>query len=150
MFESTKMQTTLRTNEVKPNQNISFPIGTIDLVNYLYEILNFTNIIGKHKKNGIDINKLLRALISYKLTDNFSITRSHEWICRPEVRDIFGLESFGKRTLYRVLETIGANREKIISDIQDVIFARYEFEYPNYLTWQQEVNLCFCLFDLHH
>ena len=121
----------LRTYEVEPNQNISFPIGTLFLVGRLYEILNFTDIFGKHKKNGIDINKLLKALISYKLTDNFSITRSHEWMSRPEVCDIFGLESFSERTLYRVLETIGANREEIISDIQDVLFERYEFEHTN-------------------
>jgi len=131
MFESTKMQTKLRTDKIEPNQNISFPIGTIDLVNYLYETLNFTDIIGKHKKNGIDINKLLRALVSYKLTDNFSIKQSHEWISRPEVCGIFDLKSFSKRSLYRVLETIGANREEIISDIQDVLFARYEFEHTN-------------------
>jgi len=131
MFESTKMQTKLRTHVIEPNQNISFPIGTIDLVTSLYEILNFTDIFGKHKKHGIDINKLLKALVSYKLTDNFSITRSHEWIKRPEVRDIFGLESFSERTLYRVLETIGANREEIISDIQDILFERYEFEHTN-------------------
>ena len=122
-------QTELRTYKVEPNQNISFPIGTIFLVGRLYEILNFTDIFGKHKKNGIDINKLLKALVSYKLTDNFSITRSHEWISRPEVRDIFGLDPFCERTLYRVLETIGANREEIISDIQDVLFERYEFEH---------------------
>ena len=125
------MQTELRTYEVEPNENISFPIGTIFLVGRLYEILNFSDIFGKHKKHGIDINKLLKALVSYKLTDNFSITRSHEWIHRPEVRDIFGLDQFSERTLYRVLETIGANREEIISDIQDVLFARYEFEHTN-------------------
>ena len=125
------MQTELRTYEVEPNENISFPIGTIFLVGRLYEILNFSDIFGKHKKHGIDINKLLKALVSYKLTDNFSITRSHEWIHRPEVRDIFGLDQFSERTLYRVLETIGANREEIISDIQDVLFERYEFEHTN-------------------
>jgi transposase len=131
MFESIKLQTKLRTKEIEPNQNISFPIGTIELVTSLYEILNFTDIFRKHKKNGVDINKLLKALVSYKLTDNFSITRSHEWIRRPEVRDIFGLNKFSERTLYRVLETIGANREEIISDIQDALFERYEFEHTN-------------------
>ena len=79
------MQTKLRTNELEPNENISFPIGTIFLVDKLYEVLNFCNIFGKHKTRGIDINNLLRALISYKLTDNFSIKRSHDWINRPEV-----------------------------------------------------------------
>ncbi|MBR1368470.1 transposase, partial [Methanocalculus chunghsingensis] len=80
------MQTKLRTNEIAPNENISFPIGTIFLVNQLYEALDFRDIFRKHKTRGIDINNLLRALISYKLTDNFSIKRSHNWINRPEVR----------------------------------------------------------------
>ena len=125
------MQTELRTIHIEPNKNISFPIGTIFLVERLYEILNFTDIFGKHKKNGIDINKLLKALVSYKLTDNFSIKRSHEWINRPEVLAEFALPSFSERTLYRVLEILGAHRDEIISDIQDVLFARYEFEHTN-------------------
>jgi len=85
MFESFKMQTKLRTNEIEPNENISFPIGSIFLLDKLYEVLNLRYIFGKHKTRGIDINNLLRALISYKLTDNFSIKRSHDWINRPEM-----------------------------------------------------------------
>ena len=99
MFEPTKMQTTLRINEIETNQNISFPIGTIDLVTSLYEILNFSDIFGKYKKRDIDINKLLKALVNYKLMDNSSITRSHEWIRKPEGRDIFGLDQFNERIL---------------------------------------------------
>lgn len=125
------MQTELRTNQIEPNENISFPIGTIFLVGRLYDILNFSDILGKHKKNGIDFNRLIRALVSYKLTDNFSIKRSHEWINRPEVLGEFGLPSFSERTLYRVLEILGANHDEIISDIQDVLFVRYEFEHTN-------------------
>lgn len=131
MFESTKMQTKLRTNELERNDNISFPIGTIFLVDKLYEVLNFCDIFGKHKTRGININSLLRALISYKLTDNFSIKRSHDWINRPEVLAEFSLHSFSERTLYRVLEILGANRDEIISDIQDVLFSRYDFEHTN-------------------
>jgi len=67
MFESTKMQTKLRTNDIEPTDNISFPIGTILLVTRLYGALNFGDIFGKHKTRGIDINGLLQALISYKL-----------------------------------------------------------------------------------
>ena len=131
MFESSKMQTKLRTNEIEPNENISFPIGTICLVKKLYESLNFNGIFGKHKRHGVDINKLLKALISYKLSDNFSIKRSHEWINRIEVLELFDLNPFSERTLYRVLEIIGTNREEILSDIQDVIFERYDFEHTN-------------------
>lgn len=131
MFVSTKMQKKLRTNQVEPNENISFPIGTLLLIERLYETLNFPSVFGKHKTRGLDINNLLQALVSYKMTDNFSIKRSHEWINRPEVLTEFSLPSFGERTLYRVLETLGANREEIISDIQDILFERYEFEHTN-------------------
>ena len=120
-----------RTYEIVPNQNISFPIGTIVTVEKLYHVLKCNEIFGKHKKNGIDVNKLLKALISYKMSENFSIKQAHEWINREEVLEIFDLEPFGERTLYRILETIGANKEEIISNIQDVMFERYDFEHTD-------------------
>jgi transposase len=125
------MQTKLRTYDIIPNENICFPIGTILAVEQLYDVLDFSTVFGKHKKNGIDINSLIKSLTSYKLTDNFSISKAHEWINRDEVLGIFNLEEFSERTLYRVLETLGNNRETIISDIQDRLFARYDFEHTN-------------------
>jgi len=126
-----KTQTKLRTFDIIPNENICFPIGTILAVNKLYNVLDFPTVFGKHKKNGIDINDLLKALVSYKLTDNFSISKAHDWINRNEVLHIFDLEEFSERSLYRVLETVGKNRETIISDIQDRLFSRYDFEHTN-------------------
>lgn len=125
------MQTKLRTYEIVPNNNISFPIGTILAVEKFYDILNFSTVFSKHKQRGIDINKLLKALVSYKLTDNFSIKKAHQWINRDEVLDFFNLDTFSERTLYRVLEKIGTNREEIISDIQDQLFKRYDFKHTN-------------------
>jgi transposase len=125
------MQQKLRTYDIIPNENICFPIGTILAVNQLYDLLDFSTVFSKHKKHGIDINELLKALVSYKLTDNFSIKKAHEWINRDEVLDIFNLKEFSERTLYRVLETLGNNRETIISDIQDRLFSRYDFEHTN-------------------
>jgi transposase len=131
LLYSVKMQQKLRTYEIIPNKNICFPIGTVLAVNQLYEILDLPSVFGKHKKNGIDISDLIKALVSYKLTDNFSISKAHEWINREEVLDTFTLPEFSERTLYRVLETLGNNRETIISDIQDRLFARYDFEHTN-------------------
>ena len=91
MFISIKMQTKLRTYEIVPNTNISFPIGTILAVEDLYNILNLPSVFSKHKKYGIDINKLLKALVSYKLTDNFSIKKAHQWINRDEVLEFLTL-----------------------------------------------------------
>lgn len=76
------------------------------------------------------------GLISYKLTENFSISKASEWINRPPVLDIFELEEFEERTLFRTLEIIGKNREEIIADIQDSLFNKYDFEHTDInLDW---------------
>ena len=73
------MQTKLRTYELTPNENICFPIGTIVAIENLYDQLNFPSIFGKHKTKGIDFNSLLKALLSYKLGENFSIDQAHKY-----------------------------------------------------------------------
>lgn len=126
------MQTKLKTScELKPNENISFPIGTILAIQNVYEKLNFYKIFSKHKKKGRDINSLIQSLVSYKLTDNFSISRGSEWINRKEVLNMFHLKEFEERTLFRVLEIIGKNKEEIIADMQDCIFENYVFPHTN-------------------
>lgn len=123
--------TKLRTEYVKPNNNISFPIGTVLTVQKYYEHLKLSKIFSKFKKRGKDINALIESLLSYKLTENQSITKAADWINRDEVLATFKLESFEQRTLYRVLELIGDNREEIIADIQDVLFELYDFEHTD-------------------
>ena len=129
-------QTKLRTIELTPNENISFPIGTILTVQRYYSFLGLDNIIGRHKSRGHDINSLIMALVSYRLTENRSVTKAADWINRDAVLDVFSLDSFDQRALYRSLETLGTNREEIIADLQDALFARYEFEHTNVnLDW---------------
>jgi len=124
-------QEQLRTSIITPNSNISFPIGTILAVQSYYERLGLSEVFGKHKKRGHDFNSLVKAMVSYKLTENQSVTKAADWINRQEVLNTFGLETFEQRTLYRVLETLGENREEIIADIQDVLFETYDFEHTN-------------------
>lgn len=124
-------QTKLRTDVIEPNQNISFPIGTILAIDKFYEKLGFSNVFGKHKKKGIGFNALIKALVSYKLTENLSISRASGWINRGEVLAAFGIESFEERTLFRVLGRIGQNKEEIVSGIQDRLFETYDFEHTN-------------------
>jgi transposase len=129
-------QTKLRTDEIIPNDNICFPIGTILAVKKQYEKLDFSSIFGKHKKKGRDINSLVTALLSYKLTENFSISKASEWINRNEVLETFDLGKFEERTLFRTLENIGKNREEIIANIQDRLFQTYDFEHTDInLDW---------------
>lgn len=130
------MQTKLRTYEIIPNDNICFPIGTILAVQNQSDKLGFHRVFGKFKSKGRDLNSLLMALVSYKLTENFSISRASEWMNHKEVLDIFDLERFEERTLFRALEIIGMNWEEIIANIQDCLFQEYNFEHTNInLDW---------------
>lgn len=124
-------QTKLRTISIKKTQNISFPIGTILAVQEYYEKLNFEDVFSKFKKKGRDLNSLIQALLSYKLTDNLSISKASLWINRDDVLKHFKLKEFEEKTLFRVLEIIGENREEIMSGIQDKLFSVYEFEHTN-------------------
>ena len=130
------MQTKLRTYDIIPNDNICFPIGTIFAVQDQYNKLGLHRVFGKFKSKGRNLNSLLMALVSYKLTENFSISRASKWINHKEILDIFDLERFEERTLFRALEIIGMNLEEIIADIQDCLFHEYNFEHTNInLDW---------------
>ena len=125
------MQQKLLTKTIKPNENISFPIGTILAVKGYYRKLNFQRIFGKFKKRGLDINSLTQGLLSYKLTENFSISKASNWINRKQVLHEFELKSFHEKTLFRTLGIIGKNREEIIANIQTNLFNKYNFEHTN-------------------
>lgn len=124
-------QTKLRTYSIKPNKNITFPVGTVIAVQKYSLKLGFEKIFGKHKKKGRSIGALVEALISYRLTENQSISKASDWINRPEVLKEFGIDGFEERTLFRVLEITGANKEEIISDLQDRLFELYSFEHTD-------------------
>ncbi len=101
-----KYQTKLRTHEIIPDENICFPIGTILAVKNKYDKLDFSDVFEKYKKKGKDINSLIQALLSYKLTENLSISKASEWINRGEVLETFNLENFEERTLFRSFVSI--------------------------------------------
>lgn len=124
-------QKKLITKTIKSNQNISFPIGTILTVQKYFDQLNFKNIFTKFKKRGRNINSLLQGLVSYKLTENLSISKASDWFNKKELLQEFNLEAFHEKTLFRLLETIGKNKEEIISDIQNNLFEKYNFEHTN-------------------
>ncbi|MDK2892581.1 MAG: hypothetical protein PWQ49_973 [Methanohalophilus sp.] len=74
------MQTKLRTYEIIPNKNICFPIGTILAVNRLYDILDLSNVFGKHKKNDVDINKLLKSSKNLTVPVDFMKNQDKKYI----------------------------------------------------------------------
>ena len=50
----TTRQSKLRTTTITPNANKSFPIGTMLMVDYFYNRLDLTSIIGPMKSKGLD------------------------------------------------------------------------------------------------
>jgi len=130
-------QTKLKAQEVlTQNQNITFPIGTVIAVQNYSQKLDFDTIFSRYKKKGVDITRLLEALITYRLTENQSTTRASEWINRPDVLKQFNLNPFEERTLFRLLETIGDNYEEIIHSLQKSILSQYDFPHTDVnLDW---------------
>ena len=116
---------------LNPTKNISLPIGTILAVQKYSAKLNLASIFCKFKKKGIPIDKLIEALLSYKLTQNMSISIASDWINREGVLKEFNLKPFEQRTLFRILETLGDNYEEIILDLQDKLTSVYKFEHTD-------------------
>lgn len=124
-------KTKIRTIKVESNNNISFPIGTAFAVKKYGKKLCFEHIFSKFKQRGIPLRGLVEALISYKLSENLSLTRGSDWINRTGVLNEFDLKSFEKKTLYRAIETMGKNYQEIILDLQDILFSQYNFEHTD-------------------
>jgi len=141
-------QTTIRTNNIRLNNNISFPIGTALAVKKYSSKLDFEHIFSKFKSRGIPLKGLTEALISYKLSENLSLTRGSNWINREEVLKEFNLKYFEQKTLYRAIDVIGANYQEVILDLQDVLFSQYDFEHTDInmdwsslVLWGKKANL---------
>jgi transposase len=141
-------QTTLRPSVVESNENITFPIGTVIAVKKYSQKLDFDSIFSRFKKRGIDLVKLVEALVTYRLTENQSICRASAWINRPDALEQLSLTEFEERTLFRALEIIGDDYEMIILLLQKAIFSQYEFphtdlnmDWTSFVLWGEKAEL---------
>jgi transposase len=110
------MQTVLKTPQnIKPNQNKTFPIGTTQTVEQLFEELNLIPVLDELKHCGHPLSSLVTGMVAYKLAEDHSTIRGHAWMNNnPLLLKELGLDSFGKDALYRGLGTIGENRHTIL------------------------------------
>ena len=81
--------------------------------------------IKKLKAKGIGLSKLAELMVAYKLGDNFSIFKAHEFIMEPVIRERFGFDEFNVKTLYRAVERLGQNRERIVSAFRQRVLKEY-------------------------
>jgi transposase len=114
-----RKQTKLRTTQLTPNDNKSFSVGTALMIDDWYERLGLNDIIGRHKSKGIALDALVRGMLVDQLGDNFSVLQASEWMNRKEILEHYGIRAFNSKTLYRAVETLGRNRERIIRELQD-------------------------------
>jgi len=105
--------------QLTPNDNKSFSIGTTLMVDDWYERLGLSETIGRHKSKGIALDALVRGMLVDQLGDNISVLQASAWLNRKEVRDHYGIRAFNSKTLYRAVELLGRNRERIIRELQD-------------------------------
>ena len=114
-----RKQSKLRTTQLTPNDNKSFSIGTALMVDDWYDRLGLNDIIGRHKSKGIALDALVRGMLVDQLGDNFSVLQASEWLNRKEILEHYGIRKFNAKTLYRAVELMGRNRERIIRELQD-------------------------------
>ena len=91
------------------------------MVDDWYGRLGLEQVIGLLKSKGIEADALVRGMIAYKLAENFSVLQASEWLNRPEIGEHYELEEFNSKTLYRVVELVGRNRERIIYALQEAV-----------------------------
>ena len=141
-------QTSLRTCEIIPNENISFPVGTALAVQKYSSKLDFKDIFGHFKRRGIPLAPLTEALLTYRLTENRSTTKASEWINRPDVLLQFSINGFEERTLFRVLEILGENYEEALYRLREKLFSCYDFphtdtnlDWTSLVLWGKKADL---------
>ena len=117
------MQTTLKTpDHIKPNQNKTFPIGTIQTVIRVFDELHLTSLLDDLKHCGHQLSGLVTGLVSYKMTEDLSVSRCHQWMTNnPLLLEYLQLSSFEDDALYRGLGILGENRHQILRHLLQVL-----------------------------
>ena len=127
-----KKQAKLRTNLIETNDNKSIPIGTIAAVRHFMEKLELDSLFPKFKGRGSELFALAAALISYRLTENFSIEGCGRWLQSKEVRQELGISGkVSSRTLNRAVEIVGGNMPEILHTVRERIFSMYALEHTD-------------------
>jgi len=93
------------------------PIGTIQTVKHIFNELHLPPLLDDLKHCGHQLSGLVTGLVSYKMTEDLSVSRCHQWMTNPLLLEYLQLSDFGDDALYRCLEKIGINRHQILRHI---------------------------------
>ena len=126
-FIGDKIQTVLKTpHNIKLNQNKTFPIGTLQTVTNIFEELDLPPLLNSLKHCGHQLSGLVTGLVSYKMTEDLSVSRCHQWMINPLILDYLHLSDPGDDALYRGLALLGENRHQILSHLLHILKDHYD------------------------
>jgi transposase len=122
----------VRTKVPLPNDNKSLPIGTIAAVTEFLRKLGLEKFFNGLKQRGPRMFPLVCALISYRLTENFSVEGCGRWLSSKEVRKELNLGcEVSSRMLNRAVERAGENLEDALIFLRDSLFSSYDLEHTD-------------------
>lgn len=79
-----------------------------------FERFGLDYAVGGLKSKETALNKLAELMVAYKVGENISIFRRHDFSMKLPIGEHLGLPEFNIRGLYRAVEILGRNREYII------------------------------------
>ena len=122
----------LRTFIIEQNKNKSLPIGTVAAVREYLSKLGFDGFFNCIKSKGVPLFPLVCSLISYRLTENFSVEGCGRWLSSKEVRNELGIRSeVSGRMLNRAVERTGEHMESALVRLRDSLFSLYGLEHTD-------------------
>jgi transposase len=84
------------------------------------------------KLKGEPLFPLVCAIISYRLTENYSTEGCGRWLSSKEVRNELGIrKEVSSRTLSRAVETVGKSMPEILSFVRNNLFRMYDPEHTD-------------------
>jgi transposase len=124
-------QSVLRTDLIEVNKNKSIAIGTIRAVLIYSERSGLREALGPFKSKGVELHRLIEALVAYKLVENFSIEGCGRWLEDKDVRVAFDLPETSSRTLNRVVEVIGEHLQDMLAHLRRRVISMYDLEHTD-------------------
>jgi len=117
---------------LKKNDNKSVPIGTIAAVRNYMEKLGFAPLLHTMKRRGEPLFPLVCSLISYRLTENFSVEGCGRWLDSPEVRQEIGLRNeVSHRMLNRAIERMGEGMPEVLAHLRHSLLNMYDLPHTD-------------------
>ena len=121
-----------RTSVLEPNTDKSVPIGTIACVGEYLTKPGFDDPFYNFDSRGRPLFRLVRAIVSYRLTENLSVEGCGRRLRSPEVRNEPGIRGeVSHRAIDRAVERCGEIMPEVLSHLRKALFSTYDPEHTD-------------------